>query len=447
MTNDLYTRVLVGLVFVMSVAAWSRPVVAEDRATHETPGAVTVEGAVETALRQNPELRARKQERATAQGVLLQTRAYPNPELGLDLETDRFFAGDGEGRRSIGITQTIVTAGKRSQRQDNARLGVTVVEQTIEDAKRRLIAEVEDAFYRLLFTQERLKFAREQIDLANRLVVLSEGRFREGFAPEMDVTLAKVDYHTRLQEAVGLEQELVDARAALNTLMGQAVDEPVAAQGILLAAPVLMKKNSSLQEEALGRRPDLRALTGEFKQAEGKVALVRAERVPDLAISLGFTEERTVFDAPGLSDRDRLMGVTLSIPLPLFDRKRGDLMSAQSRVRRAESEREALRTRIAREVHVASTRITSAEQRLNHFAGDVVPLAKSNLDLTRQAYEQGLAGILQILEAQRRFAETQLGYLAVQYEHRLAFAALKRDLGGDVGERQPAEVQTEGDRP
>lgn len=447
MTRDVAERpVLKGFVLIVmtSVVVWSQAISAKDR---ETPRVVTVEGAVETALRQNPDLNAREQERETAQGALLQTRAYPNPELDLAVETDRFFAGDGEGRRSVGITQTIVTAGKRRQRQDNARLGVTVVEQAIENAKRLLIAEVEEAFYRLLFTQERVKFTREQIDLADRLVALSEGRFREGFAPEMDVTLAKVDYHTRLQEAVGLEQEMVDARAALNTLMGQAVDEPVAAQGTLLAAPVLMKKNSSLQEEAIGRRPDLRALTGEFKQAEGEVSLVRAERVPDLAISLGFTEERTVFDAPGLSDRDRLMGVTLSIPLPLFDRKRGDLMSAQSRVRRAESEREALRTRIARDVHVASTRITSAEQRLNHFAGDVVPLAKSNLDLTRQAYEQGLAGILQILEAQRRFAETQLGYLAVQYEHRLAFAALKRDLGGDVGERQPAEVQTEGDRP
>lgn len=447
MTKDLYTRVLVGLVFVMSVGAWSRPVVAEDRTTHEPPRDVTVKGAVETALRQNPELKAREQERATAQGVLLQTRAYPNPELDLALETDRFFAGDGEGRRSIGIGQTIVTAGKRRQRQDNARLGVTVVEQTIEDAKRRLIAEVEDAFYRLLFTQERLKFAREQIDLANRLVALSEGRFREGFAPEMDVTLAKVDYHTRLQEAVGLEQELVDARAALNTLMGRAADESITAQGTLRAAPVLMRQTSALQEEALGRRPDLRALSAEFERAEGEVALVRAERVPDLAVSLDLTEERTVFDAPGLSDRDRLLGAKLSIPLPLFDRKRGNLMAAQSRLRQAESEREALKARIAQEVHVAFARIASAEERLHHFESDVVPLAKNNLDLTRQAYEQGLAGILQIMEAQRRFAETQLGYLGAQYEHRLALVALERDIGGRVDAAATTRPPDEGDKP
>lgn len=447
MTKDLYTRVLVGLVFVISVAVWSRPVVAEDRATHEMPGAVTVEEAVETALRQNPELRAREQERGTAQGVLLQTRAYPNPELDLDLETDRFFAGDGEGRRSIGITQTIVTAGKRRQRQESASLGVTVAEQTIEDAKRRLIAEVEDAFYRLLFTQERMKFAREQIDLANRLVVLSEGRFREGFAPEMDVTLAKVDYHARLQEAVGLEQELVDARSALNTLMGRAADDPITAQGTLRAAPLLMKQNSSLQEEALGRRPDLRTLTVESERAEGEVALVRAERVPDLTLSLDVTEERTVFDAPGLSDRDRLVGVTLSIPLPLFDRKRGELMAAQSRLRRTESERAALKARIAQEVHVAFARIASTEERLHHFENDVVPLAKNNLDLTRQAYEQGFAGILQIMEAQRRFAETQLGYLGVQYEHQVALVALERDIGGRIVGAATTSRPDEGDGP
>ncbi|MFZ5875428.1 MAG: TolC family protein [Nitrospirota bacterium] len=447
MTNDFSTRrVLVGLVFVMAVSAWSGPVVAEDRAAHDPPRAVTVEAAVETALRQNPELKAREQERETAQGALRQTRAYPNPEIDLALETDRFFAGDGEGRRSIGITQTIVTAGKRRQRQDNARLGVTAVEHTIDNAKRQLIAEVEEAFYRLLFTQERVKFAREQIDLADRLVTLSEGRFREGFAPEMDVTLAKVDYHTRLQEAVGLEQELADARAALSTLMGQAVDEPVAARGSLLAGPVFIKKSAALQEEALRRRPDLRALTVEFERVEGEVALVRAERVPDLAVSLDMTEERTVFDAAGLSDRDQLWGAKLSIPLPLFDRKRGELTAAQSRVRRVESERIALRARITQEVHVAVARIASAEERLHHFENDVVPLAKNNLDLTRQAYEQGLAGILQIMEAQRRFAETQLGYLGAQYEHRVALVALERDIGGRMGGASMSRPD-EGDRP
>lgn len=447
MSKDLYTRVLVGSMFVMAVSAWSRPVVAEDRAGHKMPGAVTVEEAVDAALRHNPELQAREQERETAQGALLQTQAYPNPELDLAVETDRVFAGDGEGRRSIGLAQTIVTAGKRRQRHDNARLSVAVVEQTIEDAKRRLIAEVEEAFYRLLFTQERTTFARQQIDLANRLVALSEGRFREGFAPEMDVTLAKVDYHTRLQEAVGLDQELVDARAALNTLMGRAAAEPIAAQGTLRAAPGRMKQHTSLQEEALGRRPDLRALSAESARAEGEVALVRAERVPDLVVSLDVAEDRAVVDSPALSDRDRLWGVKLSVPLPLFDRKRGELMAAQSRLRRAESERAALKARIAQEIHVAVARVASAEERMRHFENDVVPLAKTNLDLTRQAYEQGLAGILQILEAQRRFAEAQLGYLGAQYEHHVALVALERDTGSRIGGAAPMRRPDEGDRP
>src|SRR3990172_11746673 len=111
MTNEVYPRrVLIGFVFMMSVLVWSRPVLAEDR---DTPRVLTVEEAVETALRQNVELKAREQEREYTQGVLLQAETYPNPELDLALETDRFFAGDGEGRSSVGITQTIVTRGKQ----------------------------------------------------------------------------------------------------------------------------------------------------------------------------------------------------------------------------------------------------------------------------------------------------------------------------------------------
>ncbi|MBI3607160.1 MAG: TolC family protein [Nitrospirae bacterium] len=444
MTSDIYQRrVFIGFVLLASVSVWSRPAFTEDRGT---PRAVTVEEAVETALQHNPELKAREQDRDTAQGALLQTRGYPNPELDLAVETDRVFAGQGEGRRSIGIAQTIVTAGKRRQRQENARLGVGVVEQTIQDAKRRLIGEVEETFYGLLFTQERLKLAREQIDLADRLVALSEGRFREGFAPEMDVTLAQVEYHTRLQEVGGLEQELVADRAALNMLMGQAVDEPVDARGALFVPPAFVK-DGLFQEDAFVRRPDLRALNLESERVAGEVALVRAERVPDLNIALDVTEEMTVFDALRFSDRARLLGVKLSIPIPLFDRKQGELLSAQSRLRRAESERAALRARIARDVRVATARIASAETRLEHFTNDVVPLAKSNLDLTRQAYEQGFAGILQLLEAQRRFSDTQLGDLTAQYEHRLAIAALERDVGARAAGPQSRSIEIEGERP
>ena len=443
MTSDICRRVLISFVLMTSVSIGSRPVFAE---APDIPRVVTVEEAVETALRHNPELKAGEQERDAARGAVLQARVYPNPEIDLALETDRFFAGDGEGRRSVGVTQTIVTAGKRRQRQENARLGVNVAEEMLDDAKRRLIGEVEEVFYRLLFTQERLKLAREQIELAGRLVALSEGRFREGFAPEMDVALAKIEYHVGLQEVVGLDQDLVDARAGLNTLMGQAVDEPIVAQGTLVV-PLTFVKDTTLSEQALAQRPDLRALTVEAERAASEVALVRAERIPDLTVSLDLTEENAVFDALDLTDRDRLVGLKLSVPIPLFDRKRGDLMSAQSRLRRAESERAALKARIARDVRVASARIVSAETRLEHFTNDVVPLAESNLDLTRQAYEQGFAGILQILEAQRRFAETQLGYLTMQYEHRLALAALERDVGARVAGPQSRSLQTEGEKP
>jgi hypothetical protein len=138
MTNEVYPRrVLIGFVFMMSVLVWNRPVFAEDR---DTPRVLTVEEAVETALRHNPQLKAREQERDTARGALLQAQAYANPALDLAVETDRVFAGQGEGRSSVGITQTIVTGGKRRQRRDNARLGIGLAEQVIEDAKRRLVA-------------------------------------------------------------------------------------------------------------------------------------------------------------------------------------------------------------------------------------------------------------------------------------------------------------------
>ncbi|MFZ5862508.1 MAG: TolC family protein [Nitrospirota bacterium] len=429
----------------MTTVLWSRQAAAaaDDR---PMPRALTIDDAVAAALHQNLDLKTRELERDIAQGVLLQTTAYPNPELDVAVETDRMFADQGEGRRSIGLSQTIITAGKRRQRQENARFGVTVAEDTINDAKRRLISEVEETFYRLLFTQERLALAKGQVDLAERVVALSGGRFREGFAPEMDVTLAKVEYHTRLQEVVGLDQEVIETRADLNTLMGRPGGDPVVAQGPLVA-PRRFENDGEFSAVAVAQRPDLRALTTDAQRAAGELELVRAERMPDVTLSLDVSEERTVFDAPGLTDRDRLVGVKVSVPIPLFDRKPGELASAQARLRQVEAERAALAARIARDVHVTSARIASAEQRLAHFGRDVVPLATSNLDLTRQAYEQGFAGIIQLLEAQRRFADMQLGELTAQYEHRLAVVALEREIAARVAGSSSGSLPIGGEKP
>jgi cobalt-zinc-cadmium efflux system outer membrane protein len=105
------------------------------------------------------------------------------------------------------------------------------------------------------------------------------------------------------------------------------------------------------------------------------------------------------------------------------------MAQARARQQKADLELRLLQAVIEKEITNASNRVKAAQQALRLFGGGILPLAESHLKLTQQAYEQGQAGILDVMEAQRRFSETRLGYLEARYDFNVALAEAERVIG------------------
>ena len=197
-----------------------------------------------------------------------------------------------------------------------------------------------------------------------------------------------------------------------------------------------------LTQRALERRPDLRAAGAARLQADAQLAAAERERLPD--ITLGGSYTHSDFTVSG--DNPNTMALTLSLPLPLFDRNQANIGRAGLDQRRADNDGERLRIAVARDVAEAVRKGARAATLLAVFeqpAGGDVPgtptgtsdkggmlsRAETALRVAEKSYRAGAISLIELLEAQRTYLDTQAQYLRAVYDFRQATADVSHAVG------------------
>ncbi|MBI5197202.1 MAG: TolC family protein [Nitrospirae bacterium] len=396
----------------------------------ETEEVLTRETLTAMVLQSNPELLSARKKLDRAKSEITRVSVLLNPDLEVWTETDALTAREGEGSLSFGLSQEIVTGGKRNYQK---RIAEGELEKTgfeITDLERWVTAEAGLLFGQLLFLQERFLLQEEAIRRAEAWVDLTLGRFRGGYVPEFDVNLARIEYQETLREEESLKKEALGVQMRINTLLGRSPEIPLTASGSF-SVSAAYKDAASLNDESYRSRPDLKGAEAAVDQARLRVALANALRTPDVRVSLGYTYDVGVFDVNDrtVRDRDHLFGGTVSVPLMVFDKKKGEIQEAVAEEGRTRLEYEALRTGIRGEVSMAAQELARAVREAEIVKENILPLATENLDLTEKAYRLGKAGVLDVMEARRRYLQTRLSFLEAEYQVDRATTELEKVIG------------------
>jgi len=118
-----------------------------------------------------------------------------------------------------------------------------------------------------------------------------------------------------------------------------------------------------------------------------------------------------------------------SVPLPIWDRRRGAIQAAEAGARRRVAERESLRRRIANEVMEAHAALTAAEQQIALLAPQLGVRAAAALRSAQLAYAEGEITLLEWLDAVRAYHEAESVYASLVGETMILRAALERSVG------------------
>ena len=415
------------IVFFSLCIGWSGPGWAQT-VQESNPGAesgLTLSGAIQEALSRNRDLAVARTELEISRGKLRQARIYPhNPEL--ILEGD---AGQGTGREDsadrrglwgarIGLGQVLEIRGQRGLRSRAAESDTARAEWEVQETEREVVSATMRAFSEVLIVQERLALTREMLDLFSRLKGTAEDLARAGAVPELDALRAEVE-RRRVATRLTLEEgALAAAKGNFSLLIGVPQGSPFRVTGLLLFEP-LKEGPQELVATARSRRPDLKADEAALQSAAASLRLIRAERVlPSVTLSASYSRSAD-YDA---YNQRGILGV--SVPLPLFNGREGDLAAAEATVRKGEAQRDRTLARIEKEVSIAFEAYAAGQKVVKEFADRIVPAHEENVRLIEQGYRLGEFRLTEALLAQRDLFETRSVYLEAIAAHNRALAEL-----------------------
>ena len=181
----------------------------------------TLEEALKIAIEKNPQLQSTRDQIDAAIGSLRQSKLYPNPVLGLLAEEiPSNEVGLNQSQNLVGITQPIITGGKRG-------LGIKVSEKSKEkDEFERdavllaVIADTKKAFYKVVADQEGYAIAKKVEEIAKGIYESEKARFDAGEVAITNVLRAEVELSKARNLVSNAEGNLQNSIKELQTVMG-----------------------------------------------------------------------------------------------------------------------------------------------------------------------------------------------------------------------------------
>ncbi len=410
------------------VGLWCSAVSAEEPSAQR----ITLEQALELLQKQNPDTLAARLQIAQAEAERLSARLYANPNLSLDVGNIPVGRTNPSGLsvgQTIGGTarldQPLVLWGKRGLRLENANLGVTAAQEQERDTLRQLRSAVKDAFYGALHDEQLLTFTTSNRQRYEQIVQLNERRFHSGDISEVEFRKIELENLKRLTEEEEARRALAEREQLLGRLLGNG--ERVSAGGTLTAPDVEVDSAQALAE-ALQNRPDLVALQHARDQAQIALNLARRERYPDVTVGADYTHSQFVISG----DNRNSIGFGFSVPLPLLNQNQGEIAKAEVGLRQAETDVARLRLDVAQEVHDAVEHYQSAHRLRQTFERGYLDGAKLAVDAAEKSYRIGAASLLELLDAERTYTETQTDYLDTVFAARSSLTAVEKAVGKDL---------------
>jgi cobalt-zinc-cadmium efflux system outer membrane protein len=396
-------------------------------------------GAAAIVLEKNPELAALREELVGSRSAAELSGSLSNPVLELEGATGAMSKSPDEKSIGIALSQEIPLLPVGKRRKELARAEVAVIEARLHDQERVLAEQARRAWLDAALAARREELIRGQQTVAAELLEVARARFQAGDLAELEVQLVEMDLHRSGLRQIEVVAAAEGARRRLALMLGLngATELPPLAD---IPAPLTdLPVEEELLAAALERRPDLAAQRREGEREEAALSLARAEAVPPLTMALSYRNEyssQNIYDLndglliPGTEQTsDRIMGLKISMPLPLFSRNQADSTRIGARVSAARQRLEGGRRTVAAEVRdlLAQYRLALTALALHRTA--LGPVARENFKIQQEAFALGEIGLQQLLDEKRRLGEQQEAELAAQQAAIEAHSRLESTAG------------------
>jgi len=373
------------------------------------------------ALQNNPGLQEAASLVTRGQGLKTTASAYPNPSI------DGTF-GPGRTRESLGnihffergvtVSQPLEWPGMRQARQRAAEAGLAGFEATVDATRLNVLAEVKVAFYQLLLAQRNAQLITEALAIVQDFHRSVKARVDAGQARPFETLKANVEVQKVGNDLNHAQHALIVARSRLNALTGGVLGKNYSVQGDFVSS----RRELNLEDlitSAMEQHPTVHRVRKEIERAGHSIVQERQSLIPFVTVSGLFHQEAA----------ETAYLARLSVPIPLWYRRQGEITVALSAKQRAEAEQARTQNELVAAITESVEEAHAAQDQLDVFERGLLKQAEETLRIAKISFQQGAASLLEFIDAQRVHRQMLLEYAQARANLSVELARLERWTG------------------
>ncbi len=317
---------------------------------------------------------------------------------------------------------------QRELRLESAKKGTLLAESTHADLERTLLFNLRGAFVSTLQAKAALQLAQDDLAYYDHLLQISADRFRAGDIAQIDLDrleLQRVQYEADVQTA---EVNLRTAKIQLLTLLNDRTPiEQFDVSGLFDFNDQLPPREE-FRKIAMDTRPDLKAAVEALDKAQTEHKLAVANGATDPTLSAWYTHNSSTNNPFGVDT----LGVSVNIPLRIFDRNQGEKLRTQIDIARNEKLRDAAEAAVLSDVDSGYATLESNLILLRPYKAKYLQQSVRVRETVTFAYQHGGVSLLDFLNAQSEYRTVQLGYVNLVGAYLSAANQLNLAVGREV---------------
>jgi multidrug efflux system outer membrane protein len=397
-----------------------------------------LQSLIRSALARNDSVRLAAARILEAQAQLGITRAdqFPQVSAGVDVLAERPSAALGFPAENIHAAALQASMaweldfwGKYRRANEAARATLLASEWGRRAVLTTLVGQVSAAYFGLRALDAELDISRRTLDSRRESLHLTQVREQGGATSLVDVRQAEQLVYGATGEIATLERQIAQQENFISFLTG-ANPGPIPRGLALTAQPHAPEVPAGLPSALIERRPDIQQSELQLVAANAQIGVARAAYFPDIALTASGGFESTALAAL-FTGTNAIWATTIAVTQPLFTAGR-----TKSQVALAEARREEAAIAYQQTIRQAFREVADAligYQKLREFREQQALLFASAGDARRLAdvrYQGGATSYLEVLDAETRVFDAELGLAQAQLGELGGLVEVYRALGG-----------------
>ena len=366
--------------------------------------AQTLETFLYEVERSNAAYLAEKYNVEIAEAQAVAARVFNDPELTAEYSDnqDRTLM---MGRSvDLGLSYNFNLGNARKARIAVAKEEAEITKALLEDYFRALRCEAIEAWSNAWQARSILALKRSSSESMDAIAKSDSIKAALGEIGKTDALQSSIEAKAMKGELIQAEAEYSNAITALSYLAGGMTFTDI--QEDMATPPIREYPIEDLVTMAQDNRADIRAAYLSKSLSQKNLALVKAQRSPDLGVNMGYSYNTEVRNEIAPAPLFHGVTVGLSIPLKFSSANKGERVAAEKAVLQAEAAYEAALKQIEAEVRIAYSSYRAAVMTYEKCSDETLSQARSIVDSRKKAYTQGDSSLLDYLLAVRVFNDT-----------------------------------------